>query len=69
MVKMLTAGTHILTNPDKDSLNHCILVKLTDTSAKYIQEFIKRNVGCDRFVKLKLIIFKLNKRILTRKQL
>lgn len=40
---MLTAGTHTLTNFENDSLNHCILVKLTDTSAKYIQEFIKRN--------------------------
>ena len=42
---MLTAGTHTLTNFENDSLNHCILVKLTDTSAKYIQEFIKRNVN------------------------
>jgi hypothetical protein len=38
---MLTAGTHTLTNFENDSLNHCILVKLTDTSAKYIQEFMK----------------------------
>jgi hypothetical protein len=41
---MLTAGTHTLTSSDLESSNHCILVKLTDTSAKYIQEFIKRNV-------------------------
>ena len=47
---MLTAGTHTLTSFDADSLNHCILVKLTDTSAKYIQEFIKRNV-CKNLIK------------------
>ena len=39
--KMLTAGTHKLTRFENDSLDHCILVKLTDTSAKYIQEFIR----------------------------
>ena len=39
--KMLTNGTHTLTSFQNDSLDHCILVKLTDTSAKYIQEFMK----------------------------
>jgi hypothetical protein len=38
---MLTNGTHTLTSFQNDSLDHCILVKLTDTSAKYIQEFMK----------------------------
>ena len=44
---MLTAGTHTLKTHtfENDSLNHCILVKLTDTSAKYIQEFIRKNVN------------------------
>ena len=39
---MLTAGTHTLKTHtfENDSLNHCILVKLTDTSTKYIQKFI-----------------------------
>jgi hypothetical protein len=38
---MLTNGTHTLTSFQNDSLDHCILVKLTDTSVKYIQEFMK----------------------------
>ena len=39
---MLTNGSHTLKSFHSDWSNHCILFKLTDTSAKYIQEFITR---------------------------
>lgn len=42
---MLSAGQHTLTNqPDEeDSYKHCILVKLTDSSAKAIEEYLRNN--------------------------
>lgn len=43
---MLPAGHHTLTNqPDGEDLyKHCILVKLTDSSAKAIEEYLKNKV-------------------------
>jgi hypothetical protein len=43
---MLSQGLHTLTTqPDfNDSYKHCILVKLTDSCAKAIEDFIKNKV-------------------------
>ena len=43
---MLGQGSHTLTiQPDlNDSYKHCILVKLTDSCAKAIEDFIKNKV-------------------------
>jgi hypothetical protein len=44
---MLSQGLHTLTTqPDfNDSYKHCILVKLTDSCAKAIEDFIKNKVN------------------------
>jgi hypothetical protein len=43
---MLPVGQHTLTTPiDSDTLKHCILVKLTDSNAKFIQEYLKTKVN------------------------
>lgn len=44
---MLSTGQHTLTTqPDADdSLKYCILVKLTDSSAKAIEEYLKNKVN------------------------
>ena len=44
---MLSTGQHTLTTqPDNnDSYKHCILVKLTDSSAKAIEEYIRNKVS------------------------
>ena len=43
---MLAAGQHtLIKQPDGDDLyKHCILVKLTDSSTKAIEEFLKNKV-------------------------
>jgi hypothetical protein len=43
---MLSTGQHTLTTqPDSDEpYKHCILVKLTDSSARAIEEFLKNKV-------------------------
>ena len=45
-LRMLTTGQHTLTTqPDtEDAYKHCILVKLTDSSAKAIEEYLKNKV-------------------------
>ena len=44
---MISTGQHtLITQPDNNSevYKHCILVKLTDSSAKAIEEFLKNKV-------------------------
>ena len=42
---MLSAGLHTLaTHEDTNSSKHCILVKLTDSGSKFIQEYLKFKV-------------------------
>jgi hypothetical protein len=44
---MLTTGQHTLaTQPDpNESSKHCIVVKLTDSSVKAIEEYLKNKVA------------------------
>ena len=44
---MLSSGQHTLTiQPDSEDLyKHCILVKLTDSSAKAIEDYLKNKVN------------------------
>jgi hypothetical protein len=51
---MLSTGQHTLTTqPDADdSLKYCILVKLTDSSAKAIEEYLKNKVNSRLIIKI-----------------
>ena len=45
---MLAAGSHTLTfksENDDDSSKHCFLVKLTDSSAKVIEDYLRNQVS------------------------
>jgi len=49
---MLSTGQHTLTTqPDSDEpYKHCILVKLTDSSARAIEDFLKNKVKHHSFL-------------------
>jgi len=57
---MLSHGLHTLTAPldSPDNLKHCVFVKLTDSSAKYIQEYLKSR---DQTNKKPTIVFQKDK--------
>lgn len=42
---MINVGSHTLANIELEPSNHCILLKLTDSSAKYIHEITKYAVS------------------------
>jgi hypothetical protein len=50
---MLSSGQHTLTiQPDSEDLyKHCILVKLTDSSAKAIEDYLKNKVNYPKLYK------------------
>ena len=56
--KMLSTGQHTLTTqPDSDdSFKHCILIKLTDSSAKAIEEYLKNKVSIWVLVKINFLV-------------